>query len=319
MAADVLQRDFTQIHNRLFRDTRLSFKAKGIFGLISTHRDGYGVTPEWIAAASADGPAAVKTGLRELEQAGYLVRHQERREDGTLGSMTYSITDMPSSQPVGENRPAVVTCDDAETRRSQPVGDYPPAVEPPAADRPHKKTSSKQISGENIISSRPSAPDTTEADANTASEETTRTETKTRNHTSETSAADGGDGALVQQLAQRHGVKEADIQAVLADVEREGRIRSMRAWAGSDAGQQDIGRRLGERARGQASRVTPGALGDAGVLDALAAPMGMDQPECGCGALLRVPGVCRRCQEPDQVATAGLEGFRAARARMRAS
>lgn len=148
MAADVLQRDFTQIHNRLFRDQRLSFKAKGIFGLISTHRNGYGVTPEWIAAASTDGPAAVRTGLRELEKCGYLVRSQERNPDGTLGQMTYSITDMPSSEPVVDNRQPGVTCDDAHHSRSEPVSDYPHAAEPQAADRAHKKTSSKQTRDE---------------------------------------------------------------------------------------------------------------------------------------------------------------------------
>jgi hypothetical protein len=155
MAADVLQRDYTQIHNRLFRDKRLSFKAKGIFGLISTHRDGYGVTPEWIAGAGTDGPAAVRTGLRELEKYGYLIREQARNEDGTLGQMTYSITDMPSSEPVDDIRQAGATCDDGETPRSEPLSDYPHADEPQAADRTHKKTSSsKKTTGENT--NRPS-------------------------------------------------------------------------------------------------------------------------------------------------------------------
>jgi hypothetical protein len=36
---------FTRIANHLFRDQRLSFKAKGIFGLLAGHRDGYGITP----------------------------------------------------------------------------------------------------------------------------------------------------------------------------------------------------------------------------------------------------------------------------------
>lgn len=157
MAADVLQRDFTQIHNRLFRDKRLSFKAKGIFGLISTHRDGYGVTPEWIAAEGTDGPAAVRTGLRELEKYGYLVRHQERNPDGTMGQMTYSITDMPSSEPVSENQQAVPTCEDSENRRSEPVSDFPHADEPQAADRAHKKTSTKKTTEENT--NRPSVPE----------------------------------------------------------------------------------------------------------------------------------------------------------------
>jgi hypothetical protein len=157
MAADILQRDYTQIHNRLFRDPRLSFKAKGIFGLISTHRDGYGVTPEWIAAASTDGPAAVRTGLRELERYKYLAREQLRNEDGTLGQMTYSITDMPSSEPVDDNRPPVPTCDDAESPRSEPLSDYPHADEPQAADRAHKKTSTKKTTEENT--NRPSVPE----------------------------------------------------------------------------------------------------------------------------------------------------------------
>ncbi|WP_239085905.1 hypothetical protein [Streptomyces parvus] len=154
MAADVLQRDFTQIHNRLFRDKRLSFKAKGIFGLISTHRNGYGVTPEWIAAASTDGPAAVRTGLRELEKYGYLVRRQDRKPDGTMGQMSYSITDMPSSEPVSENLQPDVTCEEAESRRSEPVSDYPHADEPLAVDRGHKKTSTKKTRDENT--NRPS-------------------------------------------------------------------------------------------------------------------------------------------------------------------
>jgi hypothetical protein len=141
MAADVLNRDFTQIHNRLFRDDRLSFKAKGIFGLISTHRDGYGVTPEWIAKASTDGPAAVRTGLRELEKFGYLARRQDRNEDGTMGQMSYSITDMP---------------------RSEPLGDYPHAADPLAADRRRKKTSTKKTREENT--NRPSAPAASSSD-----------------------------------------------------------------------------------------------------------------------------------------------------------
>lgn len=155
MAADVLQRDFTQIHNRLFRDPRLSFKAKGIFGLISTHRDGYGVSAEWIAATSTDGVSAVKTGLRELESFGYLERRQETRTDGTKGAMTYAITDMPRSEPPGENRTPGVTCRDGENRRSEPLVEKPSAVHPPTADRMPKKISSKKTIEENTTPQPP--------------------------------------------------------------------------------------------------------------------------------------------------------------------
>lgn len=156
MAADA----FTQIRNTLFRDNRISFKAKGVFGLISTHRDGYGVTPESLAACSTDGVSAVKAALRELEAAKYLKRARERRPDGTLGAATYYITDEPEalqltfeeetprSEPADENPPV-----DKPPVAKPPVV-QPPVDEPTVANRPHKKTNSKHTSGKKTLSPR---------------------------------------------------------------------------------------------------------------------------------------------------------------------
>ncbi|GGV74064.1 hypothetical protein GCM10010277_88030 [Streptomyces longisporoflavus] len=72
MAAD----RFTQIANALFRDPRISFKAKGIFGLVSTHRDGWRVTLLELGRCGPDGRGAVRSGLAELEAFGYLTREQ---------------------------------------------------------------------------------------------------------------------------------------------------------------------------------------------------------------------------------------------------
>ncbi|MFF1444144.1 hypothetical protein [Streptomyces sp. NPDC058295] len=159
MAAD----NFTQISNSLFRDPRLSAKAKGIFGFISTHRSGWGLTPESIAAAMKDGVSAIKGGLRELEAFGYLGRTQRRKPDGTMGPVVYRITDMPRSEPVDGNLPAAVTCKDSEssqvaveTCRSEPADENPPAANPPAANHPHKKTIPQNTSSKNTTSpSRP--------------------------------------------------------------------------------------------------------------------------------------------------------------------
>ncbi|MFK0113125.1 hypothetical protein ACIQTC_50835, partial [Streptomyces sp. NPDC091217] len=92
MAAD----RFTQIANGLFRDGRLSFKAKGIFGYVSTHQDGWQITIAHLVSAGPDGGEAVRAGLKELERYGYLVRERLRRPDGTLGEVVYSITDRPA-------------------------------------------------------------------------------------------------------------------------------------------------------------------------------------------------------------------------------
>lgn len=164
MAADA----FTQIRNAVFRDPRLSAKAMGIFGNISTHRDGWGVSAESIASQMRDGVAAIKGGLRELEEYGYLRRTQVRHADGTLGGAAYFITDQPEtmpesselpalpedcrSEPSVENRPADATSGDGQNRRSEPSVDSPPADKPPAENHLHKKTSSKHTSLKKTLS-----------------------------------------------------------------------------------------------------------------------------------------------------------------------
>ncbi|MFF9705378.1 hypothetical protein ACF1FE_30030 [Streptomyces griseofuscus] len=99
---------FTQIANGLFRDSRISYKAKGIFGYVSTHRDGWKVTLAHLVAVGPDGREAIRTGLNELERHGYLVRTRLRRPNGTLGEIVYSITDRPA--PLDAAVPQATPC-----------------------------------------------------------------------------------------------------------------------------------------------------------------------------------------------------------------
>ncbi|MFC7011724.1 hypothetical protein ACFQMH_08425 [Streptomyces viridiviolaceus] len=130
---------FTQIANGLFRTARLSFKAKGLFGLLSTHREGWRMTVADLARCGRDGEAAVKSGLKELEQHGFLVRERERGQDGTLGAAVYFITDLPALQ----------------SRRSQPESGYPPVDEPTLADPGTKKTNRKKTTKQKTRPLRP--------------------------------------------------------------------------------------------------------------------------------------------------------------------
>jgi len=102
MAAD----QFTQIANALFRDSRISYRAKGLFGYISTHRNGWLVTIAALVARGPDGRDAVRAGLNELEKFGYLVRDRVRRPNGTLGEIVYSITDRPAAPDIPPIDPA---------------------------------------------------------------------------------------------------------------------------------------------------------------------------------------------------------------------
>ncbi|MEU9286417.1 hypothetical protein AB0D57_17275 [Streptomyces sp. NPDC048275] len=133
---------FTQIANGLFRDNHMSFKAKGLFGLISTHRDGWHMTVADLARRGREGVNAVTTGLEELERYGLLQRDRDRNPDGTLGPATYFITDLPSLQ----------------NARSQPESGNPGLDNPTLADRPTKNTISKKTNKQKTRTVPPCAP-----------------------------------------------------------------------------------------------------------------------------------------------------------------
>ncbi|MFH8698803.1 hypothetical protein [Streptomyces chartreusis] len=130
---------FTQIANHFFREDGLTFKAKGLFGLLSTHRDGWRMTVAELSRRGRDGEVAVKSGLKELEKYGFLLRERERRADGTLGAAAYFITDLPSLQ----------------SSRSQPRSGFPPVDDPTSADRPPKNTNRKKKNNQNTSPVRP--------------------------------------------------------------------------------------------------------------------------------------------------------------------
>ncbi|MCT9010309.1 hypothetical protein [Streptomyces rhizosphaerihabitans] len=135
MAAD----QFAQIANSLFRDQRLSFKARGLFGLISTHRDGWRMSVADLARRSRDGQAAVKSGLKELEKHGFLLRERARNPDGTLGAAAYVITDLPSLQ----------------STRPEPMSGFPPVDNPTSVHHPCKNTSRKNTTKQKTSPLRP--------------------------------------------------------------------------------------------------------------------------------------------------------------------
>jgi hypothetical protein len=71
--------NFVQIPNAWVRDERISFKARGIRDMLMSHKSGFEVTLKTLALGSPkEGLDAVRTGVEELEQAGYLVRTMTR-------------------------------------------------------------------------------------------------------------------------------------------------------------------------------------------------------------------------------------------------
>jgi len=154
---------FTTISNDFFRDPNLSAKAKGVFGLISTHRDGWALTIPQIVKQMRDGTAAIRAALDELAEQGYLYRERLRNDDGTLGEMIYVVSDDKEFiRALAAKRAGRSTqkTEANENRRSEPGCDFPTLGEPTLENRTPKKTIKKKTKEqEHQAPSARSAPD----------------------------------------------------------------------------------------------------------------------------------------------------------------
>ena len=63
---------FTQVPNEILYDPRISMKAKGIWAYMNAKPDGWFFASDRIAEESADGRDSIRSGLKELLQAGLL-------------------------------------------------------------------------------------------------------------------------------------------------------------------------------------------------------------------------------------------------------
>lgn len=93
-----IDKNFTTVSNQIFKDTRLSFKAKGLFCQILSLPENWQFTVNGLCALADDGRDGVKHGLEELKKYGYLVWNQEKQQGKFVGNTVethYPITEKP--------------------------------------------------------------------------------------------------------------------------------------------------------------------------------------------------------------------------------
>jgi len=90
-------RSYTVMANYHLRDKTLSLKAVGLLSKMLSFNDGWQFSTKGLSAICKEGPDAVLAALRELEDAGYLVRHQSRDEKGRMSSMVFEIYEKPQT------------------------------------------------------------------------------------------------------------------------------------------------------------------------------------------------------------------------------
>lgn len=102
----VKEKNYTTIDNGIFKDTRISFKAKGLLTTMLSLPPTWNYTIEGLATLSKDGRDSIKTALKELENFGYLERKQVRNDNGSFCDLEYFVYEKPQpKEPLAENPP----------------------------------------------------------------------------------------------------------------------------------------------------------------------------------------------------------------------
>ena len=88
-------RDYTVMSNYHLRDQNLTLKAKGLLSMMLSLPDEWNYTTRGLAAICKEGVDAIGSALKELENTGYIVRHQLRDANGRISDTEYIIYEQP--------------------------------------------------------------------------------------------------------------------------------------------------------------------------------------------------------------------------------
>ena len=142
-------RDYTVMSNHHLRDKALSLKSKGLLSMMLSLPEDWNYTTRGLAKICKEGVDAIGGALRELESAGYIVRHQMRDRQGRICDTEYVIYEQP--QPKAPDTPQP---DTASPDTENPYLDDPD-TEKPAELNIEKSKTQKQTTD---VSSTDSSP-----------------------------------------------------------------------------------------------------------------------------------------------------------------
>ena len=137
-------RDYTVMSNHHLRNHELSLKAKGLLSMMLSLPDDWNYTTRGLAKICKEGVDAIGNALRELETAGYIVRHQLRDRQGRISDTEYVIYEQPQPRQPETPQPDTAVPDTASPDTENPYLDKPD-TEKPAELNIEKSNTQKSI------------------------------------------------------------------------------------------------------------------------------------------------------------------------------
>ena len=135
-------RDYTVMSNHHLRDKALSLKSKGLLSMMLSLPEDWNYTTRGLAKICKEGVDAIGGALRELEAAGYIVRHQMRDRQGRISDTEYVIYEQP--QPKAPDTPQP---DTASPDTENPYLDRPDTEKPAELNIEKSKTQKSNTQG----------------------------------------------------------------------------------------------------------------------------------------------------------------------------
>ena len=140
-------RDYTVMSNHHLRDKALSLKSKGLLSMMLSLPEDWNYTTRGLAKICKEGVDAIGGALRELEAAGYIVRHQMRDRQGRISDTEYVIYEQP--QPKAPDTPQP---DTASPDTENPYLDSPDTEKPAELNIEKSKTQKSNTQGSSTSS-----------------------------------------------------------------------------------------------------------------------------------------------------------------------
>ena len=147
-------KNYTVMSNYHLRSKTLSLKAKGLLSMMLSLPEDWNYTTRGLAKICKEGVDAIGGALRELEAAGYIVRHQLRDRQGRISDTEYVIYEQPQPKAPDTSQPDTGAPDTASPDTENPyLAD--PDTEKPAELNIEKSKTQKQTTDVPSIHSIP--------------------------------------------------------------------------------------------------------------------------------------------------------------------
>ena len=123
-------KNYTVMSNYHLRDKALSLKSKGLLSMMLSLPEDWNYTTRGLAKICKEGVDAIGGALRELEAAGYIVRHQLRDRQGRISDTEYVIYEQPQPKAPDMPHPDTAGPDTASPDTENPYLDKPDTEKP---------------------------------------------------------------------------------------------------------------------------------------------------------------------------------------------